>query len=346
MQQKRYDYIDLLRFVAGLAIVATHIFNLGVPWGSYPFSVAWIFVEFFFIISGYFTTAHFAKRPAQSLDQSMGTSLSYTFRKFSRYFPYSTIVVVTAYVILNVNTFSQGLGKVLTGFRDMIFEACYLSCAVPRGMVSVTIWYLSAMFLVFPVYCCLLQLRSRNWLKWIAFIVPVLYYGFFGVAGTRAYPHDMLRAFSCMLIGTCIFLFQGDINKLLLHIKSKALLTIIEVGCFLFVLCVAYRNKADLTKLCLAAFVILVAIFFSGQSYTSRVSSTFFRWLGKLSLPMFLWNWTIGSGIRTFLPDMPFDSKVVLYFVLSLVIPIATMLIVEGIQKMIAKAKERRLSSS
>ena len=70
----------------------------------------------------------------------------------------------------------------------------------------VPIWYLSSMFLVFPLFILIIQNKNRKFLFIISYSIPLFYYGFTGVIGKREWPHDLLRAFSCMLLGVFVFL--------------------------------------------------------------------------------------------------------------------------------------------
>lgn len=332
--KKRYDFIDLLKFIAVLAVIVTHIFNLGIPWGSYPFSVGWIFVEFFFIVTGYFTTLHFLPLMGEGgADERMKRSLQYTYKKFIRMVPYSTFVIAAEYIFGNLGLLQEGKLAYLKGFANMPFEMVYLSCATSHTPRAASVWFISAMFLVFPVYCCLLQMKSRNWLRWLSFIAPVLYYCYFDVIAARNYPHDLLRAFTCMMIGTWLCLSQADFNRLYRRIRSKALLTALEVGAFAFVVVAAYRNSAELMKLCVPAFMLTVSIIFSDMSYTANFSSPVFRWTTRISMPLFMWNWTIATIIRAVAPSLADGAKVAWYLALSCLVPLAHYFIVEAFKK-------------
>ena len=327
---KRYDYIDFLKFVACFAIISTHLFNLGIEWGTYPFSLGWVFVEFFLIITGYFTTLHFLPLLGDdNLDQRMKRSLLYTKNKFVRLLLYTTPVIFAEYVFENFHLINErGVIEYLKGFANMPFEMAYLSCATARTPRTAPVWYISATFLVFPIYCCLLQMKNRNWLMWISWIVPVLYYSYFGVSGHREYPHDLMRSFSCMMIGTWLCLSQKRLNAVFARISSRVLLTVIEVLCFAVPFLAAYANSFVMMNLCLVCFMIAVSILFSGQSYTVCIHFSFFRWISELNIPLFLWNWTIATIIQCLLPGINMDRKIFLYYAGSYLIPIVHMMIV------------------
>lgn len=54
--KKRNYMVDLCRFIAALMIMLCHLDLIGLA--QYP---TYMFVDFFFILSGYFTLNHFAK---------------------------------------------------------------------------------------------------------------------------------------------------------------------------------------------------------------------------------------------------------------------------------------------
>lgn len=53
----RSGFIDIIRFIAALLIMAHHMYNIGLQY--YPFWDCWIYTEFFLLITGYFTAKHF-----------------------------------------------------------------------------------------------------------------------------------------------------------------------------------------------------------------------------------------------------------------------------------------------
>ena len=60
MNKKRASVVDLWRFIALIMIMIHHLYIFGDPFtGEYCGRFGWIFVEFFFIVAGYFTYKHF-----------------------------------------------------------------------------------------------------------------------------------------------------------------------------------------------------------------------------------------------------------------------------------------------
>ena len=114
-------------------------------------------------------------------------------------------------------------------------------------------------------------MKSRNWLKWLSFILPVLYYGYFGVSGLRDYPHDFMRSAACMMIGTNMCLNQERFNAFFEKCRSRLLLTAVEILCLLFTVVVSYRNIGALMNLCLIAFIIIAFVLSMDYKHTENV---------------------------------------------------------------------------
>lgn len=89
----RSGNVDIAKFIACLLIMAHHLHILGIE--SYPFYNSWIYVEFFLMITGYYTCAHY---DGKEVTNKIKDGLSYTLRKFATILPYTVVVTVLAYV--------------------------------------------------------------------------------------------------------------------------------------------------------------------------------------------------------------------------------------------------------
>ena len=83
---KRNGKIELLRFLGVVFIMNAHFgYNAG-----RPFLGGWYYVEFFFIITGFFTMRRFFHEDAVDGTERVRTALTYTFHKFVKFLPYTT----------------------------------------------------------------------------------------------------------------------------------------------------------------------------------------------------------------------------------------------------------------
>lgn len=133
----------------------------------------------------------------------------------------------------------------------------------------------------------------------LAWLVPVLYYGRMGVNTIRDWPNDLVRAFSCMALGTFVFILTNKVKELKFSVLQRVLLTVVEIGLFGLCILITVANKPYMKwpymNLLPLLFVVHATIMLSGCSYSAKAKGVFCQFLGEISLPMFLFQWGIGT---------------------------------------------------
>ena len=163
LAKKSHTYvIDLIRFICAIGIVVHHCAFLyyidpnGIP-GNFRFRIGLILVEVFLIISGYFTAAHFKTNRILKLETRFKKSIKYTFKKFKVFIPYIIISVLLGFTVsLIINGLTgQNLIEELSKLPEELTlnSVFYNTFVIPAHDPS--LWYLSATFLVFPLFCVL-----------------------------------------------------------------------------------------------------------------------------------------------------------------------------------------------
>lgn len=94
---KKNGMIDLYRLLFALVIMAGHSVNIGME-PPFPFAGVGIFVEFFYLLTGYYTVSHFDKQISQTSSEWIGKSLHYTLWKFVAFLPYVIVSVAMLYL--------------------------------------------------------------------------------------------------------------------------------------------------------------------------------------------------------------------------------------------------------
>ena len=157
--KERSANADCARFIAALIIMAYHIFHTGV--GEDLLHEAWIYVEFFLLITGYYTAKHYSKTDVVNHSKD---AFQYTLKKFIPLFPYALIVTVFGWIT------QGGAGIILYGWTwnnfiinlmgDFIFDVLLISDSFGEPLIG-PLWYVSAMLIVFPFFCLLVQIKNR-----------------------------------------------------------------------------------------------------------------------------------------------------------------------------------------
>lgn len=125
----RIGKIELMRFLGAVLIMNAHF-----GYQDRPFQLSWFFVEFFYIITGYFTMRHFEKQEPQEHFEAVKIAVEYTGKKFVQFLPYTTGAILITYIAMNWHYIGEGaFGNFIRSFENMPFEMLYLSEAAPEG---------------------------------------------------------------------------------------------------------------------------------------------------------------------------------------------------------------------
>lgn len=319
--------IDLTRFFGALIIMGQHMV-LVMP--DRPFDGCWIYVEFFLIISGYYTVRHF---DGKEYPNPMREGIFYTIRKFLPYLPYTIGVTVFANVL---DVFSKvvygehNLKSLLFGLNEKFFFDILLitgSFSVP--MVG-TLWYLSALLIVFPLFCRAVQIRNRYWVLYVSFLTAVLYYGICGVYNEFTPPMSLARVFSGLCIGSFLYELTYILGNYFVKL-NKLVLTLIEIVSYFMPIIIVF-SKLNANRFILLCFGTSLAIMLSGRSYSTKIEKCgdVCTYLGRLSLPIYIVHVLIGQLIRDISKGL-WDERinVLLYYSVTIVISMIVMYLID-----------------
>ena len=332
MNKKNYS-IELIRFVAALTIMCGHIsvvFSNGNI--ERPFKGTWFYVEFFFLVTAYFTVKHFDKERyyASSLEEKAKESIAYTANKFKRFFVYTTVPIVLMYVVTNREILQdQGLMPYIKAFENMPFELLYLSAGTIESTRLFPLWFLSAMLIVFPVFCILAQIKNRRIVCILAAYISLFYYLSKYDFGSHIYPNQIIRAFSAMMLGYLVYHIATALDQRQVTKRERFLLSIIEVVTMLVPLGLSAWNIV-LLRIYLICFVLYLTITLSNKSWLSQFSNPFILFLGKLSMPVYVWHYVVGVMLEAYMPnEISINFKIGAYYSLTLLIATINLLIAE-----------------
>lgn len=326
-ETRRIGSVDFTRFIMILLIMAHHLYLFGYSDGYWGES-CWAWVDYFFILTGYFTMSHFTAYEGK--DNYAKDALAYTLRKFIGFMPYVLAAVVLQYFLEALPYLLQhDVKRFIDSFVDIPYELLLLSSSGIFRPKLAPIWFLSAMFLTLPILIYLM-LRFKDVWRILCWLLPVIYFGRFGINTSRAWPNDLLRAFSGMALGTFVYVMAHKLSGMQSSAKRRLMSTIVEVCSFGIGVFITVWNK-DCMDLLFLLFILNACIMLSGYSYTSNLRGPFWEFLGKISLPMFIFHWVIGTIVaRTFTDNI---LRVLIYYLATVMVSV----IVIGVKEMCSK---------
>ena len=293
--KKKSQNIEVMRFIGILMIMNHHLYHIGYTGGGYPGAVGWVWVDFFFIVTGVFTYSHFENQEIRT-GGCATDALMYTFLKFRSIYPLCLIMFLIEYCLEHFWLIAaKDFVGLFTNLANYIQEIFWVTSAGMGGPLNAPTWFLSAMFIVMPLMIYLMT-AHREWWKIVSFMAPILYFGYKGVNTDRAWPNDMVRAFCCMALGTLAYMLADHIQRKLNKSEQKisVILTGIEIvavglAIYLSVINSNYLNFFEVL------FLVIVTLMISGVTLSGRFSFTICEFLGEMSMPMFLIHWVMGT---------------------------------------------------
>lgn len=347
---KRISVVDLWKFIASMMIMTYHLFHLGPAFYDCSYGkFAWIYVEFFYILTGYFTYKHFYKQQISLKNIDIyKQSFRYTLNKFKPFLPYTTIAISLQYLITSPITSLFTAPKQFFGhFYNYPFEVLLLGDAVKMNQLVIPIWFLSAMLLVFPAVSLICQIKNKFLVLMVSGLYSLFYFGQISF-GSRTWPNDIFRALGGMLLGVCVFIIADLIKTKKVKtgqvsFRISILLTVIELGGMCFALAVTFLNVQTLDKIIVCVFAVCIGIMLSGYSLTARINSSFISYLGKISLPIYIIHWTTGTVINRVneIITLSIPVKLTAYYAGTIIMAIALYSLINMIKKRRLKSKLR-----
>lgn len=335
------SYIELERFIACMGILFFHLNIL---------DNGWIFVEFFFILTGFFAMRHFAALSDEKKNQTW-YPLSYTVKKFKTVFPYTTISILVIWVLEIFIWHLKGKGLIkwllylptnillLSGFGVQFHHFELQDGVMAPRMLNPHLWYICSMLVAVLIAGFIFQYAKKSRLLLFT-VLPFVLYGILIFAdGTISSWHDHFLGFFALdlraLAGILTGAFSWQVSSWLKTktIKKRGilfLLTSIEVLCFAFVFILAGIHTLPYEFLCILLFFASVTITMSELSYTSLIRVGLFNSLGKLSLPVYCFQYAVGLPIINFFPDLPRWTILPITLVVGLIV----MIIIESVKKL------------
>lgn len=251
------------------------------------------------------------------------------------FIPYTTVVISLQYIV------SAPYGLLLNGsfksffthFINLPMEVMLIGEVHQSYQLLAPIWFLSSMLLVFPVFSFLCQIKNKYLLLTLSGMYSLFYYGQVQLCN-RIWPDDMLRALAGMFVGVFVCIITDLIKeKCRINKKSYISITFIEFTSMFFVLFATIFNLTSLTNWVLISFALGVGAMLSGCSFSSRIHSVFFSFLGKISMPIFIWHWFVATLINRInnITELSILTRLLLYFGGTIILSIVSYLFVNMI---------------
>lgn len=149
---------------------------------------------------------HFKNRECKvSVFDAITSSINYTLKKFIKFLPYTITIVFVSLFVLHVVVYKDFEIK-------MILYALLESCMIIRGDGNVgVLWYLAAMFFVYPFFCFVLQKFSFKIV--VGGVCLASAYHLFTIGVHCFFPWHYIRAAAGLSLGVITYAIAEVIKR-------------------------------------------------------------------------------------------------------------------------------------
>lgn len=360
--KKKNSFIELLRFIFCLVIFLHHSGFYATDSMSYPFKSAGFFaVEFFFLLTGAFATAHMAKGAPSN--GCMIYSMDYTIGKLKRVFPYAATGILLSYgwYFLQADP-SLSIKDRIFGRWNILYELLFLPMTGIMDIrlesyMNTPLWYLSVILIALPLVMYLVIKCKDLFTHYLSWLLPLLIHGLliqkYGSIGnwgeyTLIAYSGVIRGLADLMLGCFVYEMSLSLSRKKTKIP-KWIWTVAEAALYIFAL-YTFNTEVDgytyeFAVLCVAVGLIITL---SGVSLTGSLAGNtnlndvskgpgalgkFFNHLGALSLPIYCLHWPVYRFMTLYLPNLSYVWAVVIAFAICVALSELIMVCVKRFAK-------------
>lgn len=303
--KEKNSFLELERFIACSVIFFHH--------RSLFFTSPWTFVDFFFMVTGYFTLKHFDSPKFQDMPDDIygNQALKYSFHKYIGIAPYialslfATVLIrffeTGMYTMKHVTTMAMLFVANLLGFfgygalnKDLYVNDNYTY----MFLLDDLFWFTSMLFAMLPIFIWLSRKLERKVGLWMYLVMPAFLYGILltryglliGPYQDRWYAFLLdVRALASLLVGGGAYRLTGYLREYGKDwgAKLRGWFTVLEIFILLLTIKLATTENEPMDLLMIIFFCTLIILTMSGVTYTGKIRSKLLNNLGSIALPMY-----------------------------------------------------------
>lgn len=340
--------LELMRFIAAILILLHHSYLFA---KRQYFIGAWVFVEVFFMWSGYFLTKHFSG--SKKNDEIIRLSFVYTVRKAKKILPYAYMGILLGFLIA---LFKYKTLKVLISLPfNFIFLSGTLFLKENKLLnFNNPLWYLSHLFILFPFIIYFKLKLPKIYKYFLCWFLPlILYCWILKKYGTICLWDlsffQFTRSVAALLLGSLIYYLCCFLKKYYYrYMPLKIIVDYLKYFFWFLLLCFSIFSldshlyySLEMVSL---SFICNIFLFLSDVSLVKgEFFNKFVIYLGSLSLPIYCLHYPLMIGLSYFGSFLSCKTKIILSLILVLIFSILTKFIVFRFNNAIKKVTFKHL---
>ena len=306
--KNKCQYIEVCRFIGAIIILCHHSYTL---MERTFFLGGWAFVEFYFMLTGYYTTEHFLKH-SEKVGAEYRDIFYYIKNKIKKIYPYAVGGVLLDFIRVFVCTSGKD-EKILSVF-SLIYNLSLLKgvgIANASYVYDPPLWYVTYLLLFLPLLIILMTKVEKIYKYFLCWFVPIMFFSLDmiymnKIAIWEGGIFQVLRGTADLIMGSALF-FVINYYKRDNNIPQKTVRMLSTVGFLGFVwITVFFRNGGvDISAEILGyLFIVMVLILLNDRNYIdNHFVYSICSHMGKLSLPIYCLHFPIQGWIQLLMPS-------------------------------------------
>lgn len=303
-------------------------------------------VEFFFIVSGFLLAKSALNKKAVSSNDTYKDigkeTFNFIIKKYITFLPYVLFAGICTLIIQNLFDNINIFENIASIWDVFMFRMTGIKCNVVAGPA----WYISVMLLSMIVLYPMIRKYNYNFIYLISSLIVL--FGFGWLSHTYSNLRDpelwtgfvykgLIRGFVELNLGCILYVFCQSFKKINFTRLGRILITIVEIGGFIFPFLVSqFVSSTKLDFLLVAVLSISILLAFSEKTLEFNLcNNKFIFWLEKFSLPLYLCNTVARDFIdySGFFTSMSYYAQLAIYLIITLFLSIFCMYFILFLQK-------------
>lgn len=299
--RQRDPFLEFSRFLGATVIMGHHICFYTEGGARTNFFSGWIFVEFFYMLTGYFSTAHFARLK----DYDVEDIFSYCFQKIWRIFPFAFLGVMCSFFCELVKRWAGGPYEWVRMVLDLPLSCIFWGNSLSSGNVySGQLWYMGVLALALPVSLLLMTHFHKLYQHLLCWSVPILSYTVAIVRYGSIVAFNpitcLIRGISGVCLGSALF-YMGEHLQCKINEPARMAAKVTKYICLIFILVSQYYWDfySSAAGYILVVFLMIFAACCSPAPTGGEVAERF----GQLSMPIYCLHNAVMEAVWLCVPD-------------------------------------------
>ena len=297
----RFEVLDSFRGIAAICVAMSHMRYAGSFAELDFFRGGWLFVEFFFVLSGFVLTHGYAFRENLTFKQF---AIPRTFRILPLH-----IAILFVFLVLEVGkfiasqyglNFNSGVFAGPTAIREIIPNLFLLQSWTDYTVLSFNIpsWSLSVEYYLYMLFFVTLFLKGgARGLLWLGIVITVAYLFLNNIA---LLTESVVRGLYSFFIGTLTYLVYRNMKNYIIK-TPPYVLNFFELVCVMAVFFIVALNLESSTRTGPLLFSFTILVFSFEKGFISQFfKHNIFIFFGKISYSIYMTHMAIWFSAMAF----------------------------------------------